>query len=75
MLDKLNEIESRLQDVELQLSDPAVYGDMTRLPSKTRQTAVQTKETFERDYSLISISTPAGSSRAIRASTVLAEGF
>ena len=31
MLDKLNEIERRLGEVEQQLSDPAVYGDMTRL--------------------------------------------
>ena len=37
MLDKLNEIEHRLGEVEQQLSDPAVYGDMTRLRDLSRQ--------------------------------------
>ena len=37
MLDKLNEIESRLADVERQLSDPAVYSDQARLRDLSRQ--------------------------------------
>ena len=37
MLDKLNEIESRLADVERQLSDPAVYSDQARLRELSRQ--------------------------------------
>ena len=37
MLDKLNEIEGRLGEVEQQLSDPAVYGDMARLRDLSRQ--------------------------------------
>ena len=37
MLDKLNEIERRLGEVEQQLSDPAVYGDMARLRDLSRQ--------------------------------------
>ena len=37
MLDKLNEIERRLQEVEQQLADPAVYGDMPRLRDLSRQ--------------------------------------
>ena len=37
MLDKLNEIEGRLADVERQLSDPAVYSDQVRLRELSRQ--------------------------------------
>ena len=37
MLDKLNEIEQRLAQVELQLSDPAVYSDLPRLRDLSRQ--------------------------------------
>ena len=37
MLDKLNEIELRLADVERQLSDPAVYSDQARLRDLSRQ--------------------------------------
>ena len=37
MLDKLNEIESRLADVERQLSDPSVYSDQARLRDLSRQ--------------------------------------
>ena len=36
MLDKLNEIEQRLAQVEQQLGDPAVYGDMARLRTAER---------------------------------------
>ena len=37
MLDKLNEIEQRLAQVEQQLSDPAVYSDQPRLRDLSRQ--------------------------------------
>ena len=37
MLDKLNEIERRLAQVEQQLSDPAVYSDQPRLRDLSRQ--------------------------------------
>ena len=37
MLDKLNEIELRLADVERQLSNPAVYSDQARLRDLSRQ--------------------------------------
>ena len=37
MLDKLNEIERRLAEVEEQLGDPAVYSDRTRLRELSRQ--------------------------------------
>ena len=37
MLDRLNEIEERLAQVEQQLSDPAVYSDQVRLRELSRQ--------------------------------------
>ena len=37
MLDRLNEIESRLAEVERLLGDPAVYGDRVRLRDLSRQ--------------------------------------
>ena len=37
MLDKLNEIEQRLAQVEQQLSDPTVYSDQPRLRDLSRQ--------------------------------------
>ncbi len=37
MLDKLNEIERKLSEVEELLSDPSVYSDMTRLRDLSRQ--------------------------------------
>ncbi len=37
MLEKLQKIEERLQDVELQLGDPSVYGDHERLTKLSRE--------------------------------------
>ena len=44
MLDKLNEIEQRLAQVEQQLSDPAVYSDQPRLRDLSRQQKELTPE-------------------------------
>ena len=37
MLDKLKELALRYEDLEAQLSDPAVYGDAARLRSINRE--------------------------------------